>query len=119
MSTDPKSYSVEELGKLEDLREVIERDLVALDFVKWDRFCITEDSVSLYGWIEREKDDRSDFALLITTHRGRGFITSSAKYHDQAKDILFGTTSVENGVDRCVRVENHFPGVENVARLTA
>lgn len=95
-----------------------------LSFVKWDRFVnnlVTDQSLSIYGWIDRE-DSKKDFVHLTyytskhPLYIGFGFTTSSSKYSKEISKII------NHGLDlgkhtKCQRVETYFPKVINVIHL--
>jgi hypothetical protein len=98
-----------------------------LPFVNWDRGtewiyegrrCMT-----VYGWIEREKDDYKDFVLVgvyeeedseeasVEFHG-----TSSKKYSKEIQRRLFPDEDIEEMHNECFRLEDKFD-VPNLIRL--
>jgi hypothetical protein len=95
-------------------RRWIARKLRACRFVSWDRFTVHEwdgeQSVSVYGWIERE-DEHEDFAMVIFWPESESLynLTSSVRYSQKFTEALHGES---DGHSECRRVEDTF-NVEN------
>lgn len=97
-------------------REWIKKVLMKLDFVKWDRYYIQNSVFTVFGWINREKDNYKDFVILDFTLRESKnpscvyFLgTSSVKYSKKIADILGSQHS------ECKRVE-YFCEILNVVK---
>lgn len=91
-----------------------------LPFVRWDRCAGDEDGFVVYGWIDREKDGRSDFALLTFVGPTLvGFTTSSAKHSEEVHRLLGISGTHEH--EACQRVADVFGGaiVRRVEAVTA
>lgn len=92
-------------------RKEVEKTLKKFKFVMWDRF-VHHDKicVTFYGWIDRE-DSYKDFLVATWTDGEWWWVTSSAKYDQQIKEI-FGE---KEGIP-CQRVQYHFE-VKNCIKL--
>ena len=108
------------------VRELITKTLNSLHFVRWDRFVdvtVEDQSVTLYGWIAREKDSKSDFVTLtyyLPTHplyEGFTFVTSSKIYSEQISNILDAGDTDGGEHKVCQRIEDTFTECKNVIRL--
>ena len=91
----------------------IEKLLTSLHFVKWDRFVEFDDTIIIYGWIDKS-DSRKDFVTLQVAPTV-DFVTSSAKYSPIINKIL-GFTDEEHETSKCQRVEDVFD-IPNMIRL--
>ena len=92
--------------KIEDL-------LTSLHFVKWDRFVEFDDTIIIYGWIDKS-DSRKDFVTLQVAPTV-DYVTSSVKYSPIINKIL-GFTDEEHETSKCQRVENVFD-IPNMIKL--
>ena len=87
--------------------------------MKFDRFTVGEwngeQSVSVYGWIERE-DDYKDFLLIIFWPEREEFyhVTSSAERTEDIYRALVGDDMDEH--NECRRVEDSF-NVDNAVTM--
>ena len=104
-------------------RQAIAAELNRLPFVRWDRFTEDDESVLVYGWIDRLNDLRSDFVLLSFGRTngefdGRvGYTTSSAIWTNEIA-MLLGYDPADPAHALCQRVEGEFAGlVENLIEL--
>ena len=92
-----------------------------LPFVNWDRFIDCNDSVMLFGWIDREEDSYKDFVCVEVSGRGYvSFTTSSAKYSETISDIYVSQGRLLPGTHRpCQRVEDSYQlaGIRNVVKI--
>lgn len=90
-------------------------ELVALEFVDWDRYVDRGDEVRVFGWIARE-DGARDFVILSFSDEGVGIFTSSAKHTRTIARRLHGEST---GHADCERVESLFTEdrLPNVVRL--
>lgn len=106
----------------EELKNIVQNYLSALDFVTWDRYILTNQGITgleeyrVYGWIAREEDAYKDFVVLTVTEYTYNmhdvwYITSSAHYSEHIGKIL-------GAVDHnpCIRVEDTF-GITNMVEL--
>jgi hypothetical protein len=91
----------------------LRRGMVRLPFVTWDRWAGDRDHAAAFGWIPRE-DGRFDFVRIESDGEGYGQSTSSAEYSARISEMLNGRRSKHHG---CRRIEDDFPGLENVVRL--
>ena len=91
----------------------IEKLLTSLHFVKWDRFVEFDDTIIIYGWIDKS-DSRKDFVTLQVAPTV-DFVTSSVKYSPIINKIL-GFTDEEHETAKCQRVENIFD-IPNMIKL--
>ncbi|WP_312908491.1 hypothetical protein [Natronosalvus caseinilyticus] len=100
----------------------IEQTLERLEMVSWDRFTESYDDglgkfYTVYGWIDREKDDYKDFVVLRffpdTDEHLISYTTSSDKYTHEIHRLLFDKG---DGHNDCQRVEHTFD-VSNVIEL--
>lgn len=93
----------------------IKKVLKEFDFVMWDRFVDTFDSIQVYGWIDRKNDSYKDFILLVFKFGAEhvGYITSSPTAGVKARKIL-GIKGKK--IFKCQRVEKVFP-VKNCIKL--
>lgn len=95
-------------------------DLMAVEFVKWDRFTVGEwfdglEYVTVYGWIDRE-DLYKDFVVVMRWETGHTyFTTSSAERTHDVQQALFPDATPEDHND-CKRVEEHVV-IPNAVRL--
>lgn len=84
--------------------------LMAVDYVRWDRFIWDGRNVfSVYGWIDRE-DDHADFVLvdiyLLPGKTSANVTTSSAEH---SRDLVRRISKIESEEHYdCQRVEDHF-----------
>ena len=80
-----------------------------LPFVNWDRFIDCGDTVVVFGWIDREKDNYKDFVCVEVSHRGYvEFTTSSAKYSETISNIYFRHGRLPSSVHSpCQRIEDN------------
>lgn len=90
--------------------------------VTWDRF-VSEDTepneenliYTLYGWVDRD-DSYKDFVIVQFYWDGDfTYYTSSAKYSAVWHERIHGTSE---GHSDCKRIEDWFPGIKNVVRLS-
>lgn len=92
-----------------------------LPFVNWDRFIDCNDSVMLFGWIDREEDSYKDFVCVEVSGRGYvSFTTSSAKYSGTISDIYVSQGRLLPGTHRpCQRIEDSYSlaGIRNVVKI--
>ena len=103
------------------MEDWIEEKLEELGFVEWDRYFGFEDDehgeiLTVYGWIEREKDSYKDFVLVKVFKKYEDITleaTSSAKYSEEIYETLYGDT--EDHIE-CARVENRFE-IKNAVNL--
>lgn len=97
------------------VKEVIADILNVLPEVRWDRVAGTPERFLVFGWVDREKDLRSDFVAL-TVEPGLGELsyyltTSSAERSTefmQRIDDHHGVSAEEREHFPCQRVENIF-----------
>jgi len=108
-----------------EFKSIAEDVMTDLPFVQWDRgrewIHENRKCMSIYGWIEREKDDYKDFVLIgiyenkDTRDAKLEFLgTSSAKYSSKIHEILFPDAD-ENEHNECFRLEDRFDA-ENIIR---
>ena len=92
-----------------------------LPFVNWDRFVDCSGTVTLFGWIDREKDDYKDFICVEVSNRGAvGFTTSSAKYSEIISDIYVSHGRLSLGTHLpCQRLEDNtqLNDIRNVVKI--
>jgi hypothetical protein len=96
-------------------KDRIEDYLSQLKFVDWDRFLQHDDGFrTVFGWIDREKDEYKDFVVVLFTNTGQPdyYVTSSPEYSSRIDSVLFS----EDGHVSCQRVENQFD-IENCVQL--
>ena len=97
-----------------------------LPFVDWDRgtewkFQDGLKGITIYGWIEREKDQYKDFVLVKVFEKEEkdkaeiAFATSSQKYSEEIFKRLYPDASLEEH-NECFRLEDRF-NVPNLIRL--
>lgn len=103
-----------------DTKKEIEVMLERFYFVMWDRYVFNKESneYSIYGWIDREKDNYKDFVELCYSpdlpqkdYKRWDFNTSSVLRHNQICEILKISDS-----NHCIRIEKTFD-IENVIKL--
>lgn len=107
----------------EELKNIVQNYLRALDFVTWDRYTLTNQGITgleeykVYGWIAREEDAYKDFVVLTVTEytddkHEVGYITSSSKYSEIIAEVL----EIDGNHNPCIRVEDTF-GITNMVEL--
>lgn len=86
----------------------IEKTLNKLPFVRWDRMCDADGILTIFGWIDREKDPYKDFVSIDFFADGDWdtFMTSSSKYSLTIFKLL--RNSDGRGHRNCKRVEHIF-----------
>ncbi len=92
----------------------IEKKLMALPFVNWDRYVDSGDAITIFGWIKRN-DDYKDFAIIefSTDDYEVNVWATSSKEHSESMGKIFQPDSKHNV---CQRVEHKF-NVKNCIRL--
>lgn len=103
-----------------DLKSYILKHMIALPFVRWDRYVVDDDSpgqcVCVYGWIKRG-DSYKDFVSIVYSFDGKDvyhvWTTSSAEYSEKIQSILNPEFKTHNA---CQRVEEQFH-LPNVVKL--
>jgi len=92
-----------------------------LPFVNWDRFIDCGDTVVIFGWIDRKKDNYKDFVCVEVSQRGYAeFTTSSAEYSETISDIYVRHGRLPAGSHQpCRRIEDsdQLKGVKNVIKI--
>ena len=89
-------------------RGYVEVLLDRLSMVTWDRFIEGGDSVTVYGWIDRD-DEYKDYIQIdiCPSDTYVSFTTSSEEHTEEIHELLFGADTVGDH-NECQRVENHF-----------
>ncbi len=109
-----KPQSIPKWLKSARIKKWVKRRCESLPFVKWDRFAANDEVMTVYGWIERDKDSYKDFVALYFYEDGSiDYDTSSALYSKEIHKIIWEKSK---GHVNCVRVENVFD-VENSIRI--
>lgn len=95
-------------------RDWVAHVLSDLEMVEWDRFTLGERpdegrEITVYGWIEREKDAYKDFVILSlypeTDDDIIWFTTSSDRYTNEIAETIYCESDDHND---CRRVEDTF-----------
>lgn len=89
--------------------------LADLDMVEWDRYTVGHrpdegTEITVYGWIDREKDEYKDFVITSfypeTDENIIWYTTSSDRYTGEIYRILYGEEPDDH--NDCQRVEDTF-----------
>ena len=89
-------------------RGYVEELLDRLSMVTWDRFVECGDSVTVYGWIDRDDAYKDYIAIEIwPSDEYVSYTTSSEEHTEEIHELLFGADTVGDH-NECQRVENHF-----------
>ena len=89
-------------------RGYVEELLDRLSMVTWDRFVECGDSVTVYGWIDRDDEYKDYIQIEIwPSDEYVSFTTSSEEHTEEIHELLFGADTVGDH-NECQRVENHF-----------
>lgn len=85
----------------------VKQQLLKAPFVQWDRFHMVGGyAMSVFGWIERDKDAYKDFVVIdlhLHSRQVKSMTTSSARYSQKLTELydLAGHT-------KCQRVEDYY-----------
>ena len=91
-----------------DGKQYVEDILDTLPMVEWDRFIEGDESVTVYGWIERADEYKDYIQIQIApADEWVSFTTSSKEHSAEIHGLLFGEDP-PNAHNECQRVENHF-----------
>lgn len=104
-------------------RGAIAEKLLAVDYVRWDRFVSFSNVLRIYGWVDRE-DEHADFVVLdLYLYPGPrvdpSVMTSSAERSEELTAAILGKSEEIGDHAGCERVEDHFGTLAdlNVVRL--
>lgn len=112
----------------QQFNSIVEDVMTDLPFVDWDRGTewTYEDglkAMSIYGWIQREKDDYKDFVNIaifekedVEKAKIEFWGTSSEKYSEEIHKRLFPEDDLDEMHNECFRLEDRF-NVENLIKL--
>ncbi len=95
----------------------IEKKLMALPYVNWDRYVDSENHITIFGWIDRKKDNYKDFVYIEfgkPDYKINIFGTSSKKYSEAIHKVIFPDEDIEH--NDCERVEHKF-NIKNCIKL--
>ncbi|KKN48611.1 hypothetical protein LCGC14_0651100 [marine sediment metagenome] len=95
----------------------IEKKLMGLPYVNWDRYFDAENNITVFGWINREKDNYKDFVYIEfgkPDYDVSAWGTSSKEYSEAIHKIVYSNEDVKH--NDCKRVEHKF-NIKNCIKL--
>lgn len=96
-----------------DQKFKIEKKLILLQFVEWDRYIESKSSITVFGWIKR-KDKYKDFIIIefdTVNYDINVWNTSSAKFSNIISELI----DINNVHNECKRVQYKF-NIKNCIR---